>query len=124
VINPLEKTDELLRRVRCGHPVLGWTLTVLCAPIALAVGLGFLALVLMLGPAIPLVGMVWLVIFAVLSAIGRYNEDYKPDKLLTGASGSVILALGIIITILAIAVIVQLPERWLDRLHFYSPDPY
>lgn len=123
-MSPIEKIDEVLRRIRDARPVLGWTLTVLCAPIALAAGLGFLILALMLGPAIPLIAMVWLLIIAVLSAIGRYKEEYKPERLLAGASGNVILGLGIVITILAIAVIVQLPESWLARLHIYSPDSH
>jgi hypothetical protein len=105
-MNPIEKVDELLRRLRSKSPILGWILTVLFMPVALAIGLGFIALVLVFGPAIPLVAGVWLVMFLVLSAIGRYSEEYKPDRLLEGAAGNVILTLGIIITILAVAVIV------------------
>ena len=121
MMNPLDKIDELLRRLRSKSPILGWTLTVVFIPVALAIGLGFIALVLVFGPAIPLPAGVWLVMFLILSAIGRYSEEYKPDRLLKGPAGNVILALGIIITILAVAVIVQLPDRWLDRLHIYSP---
>jgi fatty acid desaturase len=124
MMNPLDKIDELLRRARSKSPILGWTLTVLFMPIALAIGLGFIALALVFGPAIPLVAGVWLIMFLIFSAIGRYSEEYKPDRLLAGAAGNVILTLGIIITILAVAVIVQLPDRWLERLHIHSPSSY
>ena len=124
LMNPLDKIDELLHRARSKSPILGWVLTALFMPVALVMGLGFIAFALVFGPAIPLVAGVWLIVFLILSAIGRYSEEYKPDRLLAGAAGNVILTLGIIITILAVAVIVQLPDRWLDRLHIYSPSSY
>jgi hypothetical protein len=124
LMNPIERIDELLRGARSKSPILGWVLTALFMPVALAIGLAFIALVLVFGPAIPLVAGVWLVMFLTLSAIGRYSEEYKPDRLLAGPAGKVILMLGIIITVLAVAVIVQLPGRWLDRLHIYSRSSY
>jgi hypothetical protein len=114
--NFIDKPDEFLQRLRGAHPVLGWSVTVLAMPVALALGLGLLALILVLGPAIPIVGAVWLVLFAALSAIGRYREEYKPDRMLNGADRSVILALGIVISILVIVVIVQLPNGWVKHI--------
>ena len=50
LMNPIERIDELLRGVRSKSPILGWVLTALFMPIALAIGLAFIALVLVFGP--------------------------------------------------------------------------
>jgi hypothetical protein len=115
--NLLDKPDQILQRLRGVHPVLGWSLTVLAMPVALALGLGLLALILALGPVIPIVGVVWLALFAILSTIGRYREEYRPDRLLNGAAGHVILTLAIVITVLALLLITCWPHQWLDHLN-------
>jgi hypothetical protein len=75
-----------------------------------------LASVFVIGPIIPVIATVWLAIYAVLSIIGRYNEEYRPDKVLDCPAGSVILVLGIVITVLGIIGVTHLPGAWLSHL--------
>ena len=96
-------------------------MTILLMPSALLLGLGALACVFLVGPAIPVIAAVWLAIYATLAVIGKYKEEYRPDNVMQGPAGAVILALGIVITILGIIAVAHLPERWLGHL-FGTPD--
>jgi hypothetical protein len=112
----LDRVDGFLERLRASSPFLGWSLTVFLMPFALLLGLGALASVFLVGPVIPVIAAVWLAIYAVLAVIGKYKEEYRPDKVMQGPAGAVILALGIVITILGIIAVAHLPDRRLGNL--------
>jgi multisubunit Na+/H+ antiporter MnhB subunit len=112
----LDRVDGFLGRLRASKPFLGWSLTILLVPFALLLGLCALASVFVIGPIVPMIGGVWLAIFAVLSILGRYNEEYRPDRVMQGPAGAVILALGIVITILGMIAVTHLPDAWLSHV--------
>jgi hypothetical protein len=67
-----------------------------------------------IGPIV--IAPAWLAIYAVLSMVGRYNEDYRPDKVLDGPAGARFWLSGLVIIILGIIAVAHLPDAWLSHV--------
>ena len=110
-MGPLDRLDSWLVRLRASNPILGWALTILLLPVALSIGIGFVFALPILVELGSIVAIFFLVLFGMISIIGRYKPEYSAEKLMTGASGNVMMALCVVIGILAISVTVLIFSR-------------
>jgi hypothetical protein len=69
--NLIDKPDEWLKPLRAKHPFIGWSLTILLAPIALLIGIVGLLLALIATPFMGLAGLILLTLFPVRKLIKK-----------------------------------------------------
>ena len=110
-MNPIDKLDSWLFKLRASNPVWGWTLTVVLGSVALLISAGVLFSGFLLGPMIAVIGFVLALIFVAFSIVGKFKPEYRMENLMEGPHGTVMLVLGIVIAVLGTAVAVLILAR-------------
>jgi hypothetical protein len=107
-MNPFDRYGLWLGRLTRTQPFVGWVLTILSAPVALAGSVALFAAVLVISPVVTVSGGVLVIILIGLAIAGRKNENYAIDNLSREAFTVIMIlscVIGICITIVTLLIL-------------------